>query len=115
MTETIREQILDIDLKRSVSVIEADPAADNHAHPIFRLKAESCGIRAEHHRFYRAVFILERKVKMPAAVMDKILNLPAQRKVIQHGIGLQQRADISIQCSYCDNLSHFFSPSPALQ
>ena len=96
--KTVREHFIHIDLKRAVPLVEGSAAAYHDPHPLLRAKCQTAGIGAEHHCFYAASFVPQRKVAVPAAgVLHKVCNFAPQGKIKQAIVDIQQRFDIMIQ------------------
>ena len=105
--KTVREHFIHIDLKRAVPLVEGSAAAYHDPHPLLRAKCQTAGIGAEHHCFYAASFVPQRKVAVPAAgVLHKVCDLATQGKIKQAVVHIQQRFDIMVQLGYRDHISH---------
>ena len=96
--QTVREHLVHIDLKRAVPLVEGSAAAYHDPHPLLRAKCQTAGLSAEHHCFYAASFVPQRKVAVTAAgVLYKVCDLATQGKIKQAIVHIQQRFDIMVQ------------------
>ena len=105
--DAVREHVVDIDLERTVSLVQGGAAADDDLHPLFGAETEPPRVRPEHHRFDAARLVPQRKITVAAAgVLNKVRDLAPEGKVEQEVVGIQQGLDVLVQRRDGDHFSH---------
>src|SRR5699024_5681046 len=103
----VGEHGVDINLVRAAGLVQGDPAAHHHPHPLFGPEGQPLGVRAEHHRLDAALAVPQGEIAVAAlGVADKVCHFPPQRQVVQKVAAVQPGLDIAVESGDGDHFSH---------
>ena len=110
--DAVREHVVDVDLKRTVPLVQRGTAAHHDLHPLFGAEAKPPRIRAEHDRLHAGRLVPPKwprknipgrlvpqgKITVAASgILHEICDLAPQSKVKQDIVDIQKRLDILVE------------------